>query len=272
MKDLFTIGQMASLFGMNIRTLRFYDETGILVPERTDPRTGYRYYSTKQFERLNTIKYLRALNMPLEKIRCFFENKDVDTMSRLLREQQQETRQKINELIRIDKKIESRLKMLEDSTHSVLDVIMETHIPERRAAFLRKEIPVGDDLEYPIRELEQMHHLEALMFLGKVGVSIREEDLRRQEFCRFSGIFVFVEEEDNFKGQVFKLKESDYVVVRFSGTHTGADPYYGRMLDYLHKNNYELNGNSVEVTLVDSGITVEEEKFVTELQIPFKTV
>ena len=51
MKELFTIGEMAKLFGVNIRTLRYYDEIGILCPETTDPDSGYRYYSTRQFER-----------------------------------------------------------------------------------------------------------------------------------------------------------------------------------------------------------------------------
>ena len=32
MKELFTIGEMAKLFGVNIRTLRYYDEIGILCP------------------------------------------------------------------------------------------------------------------------------------------------------------------------------------------------------------------------------------------------
>ena len=270
MKELFTIGEMAGLFGMNVRTLRYYDETGILTPEHTDNKTGYRYYSTKQFERLNTIKYLRALDMPLEKIRSFFENKDIGTMERLLREQQEETRKKIDKLKRIDRKIESRLQMLQASARSARDQISEIHIPERKVAYLRKEIPVVDDLEYPIRELERMHHMESLMFLGKVGVSIREEDLKRKEFSRFSGIFVFVEEEDNFKGEVFKLKESDYAVIRFTGTHTGADQYYKKLLDYLEEKGYRLNGASVEVTLTDSGITADEDQFLTELQIPYR--
>ena len=66
MKNLFPIGEMADLFGINIRTLRYYDEIGILHPETADPDTGYRYYSTRQFERLNTIKYLRALGVSLK--------------------------------------------------------------------------------------------------------------------------------------------------------------------------------------------------------------
>lgn len=73
MKELFTIGEMAKLFGVNIRTLRYYDEIGILCPETTDPDSGYRYYSTRQFERMNSIKYLRALDMPLKSIALFLK-------------------------------------------------------------------------------------------------------------------------------------------------------------------------------------------------------
>ena len=86
MKQLFTVGEMQNLFHINAKTLQYYDEIGLLKPESTDPVTGYRYYSTRQFERLNTIKYLRALDMPLEKIRRFFENKDTATIRRIMEE------------------------------------------------------------------------------------------------------------------------------------------------------------------------------------------
>ena len=98
MKDLFTIGEMHKLFAVPVRTLRFYDEIGLLRPERVDPRTGYRYYSAGQFERLNTIKYLRALGVSLERIRGFFENRDTDVVELLLQEQLADTRRRLDEL------------------------------------------------------------------------------------------------------------------------------------------------------------------------------
>ena len=94
MKNLFPIGEMADLFGINIRTLRYYDQIGILHPETADPDTGYRYYSTRQFERLNTIKYLRALGVSLKKIALFFENRDVDIISDPLLKREAKPRQK----------------------------------------------------------------------------------------------------------------------------------------------------------------------------------
>ena len=63
--ELFQIGEVSRLFHISVSILRHYDRIGLLKPEYTDPDTGYRYYSTRQFECLNTIRYLRALAMPL---------------------------------------------------------------------------------------------------------------------------------------------------------------------------------------------------------------
>ena len=139
MKNLFTIGEMAELFGINIRTLRYYDEIGILHPETADPETGYRYYSTRQFERLNTIKYLRALGVSLKKIALFFENRDVDIMLGLLKEQKDETQAKISELMQIEQKLEYRLKALEDAIHTQCGEIRTLHFDQRQIAYLRKD-------------------------------------------------------------------------------------------------------------------------------------
>ena len=97
-RNLFTIGEMGGLFRINIRTLRYYDEIGLLKPEVVDERTGYRYYSARQFERMNTIKYLRTLNMPLDKIKAFFENRDTSVMEQILEEQLEETREQLSRL------------------------------------------------------------------------------------------------------------------------------------------------------------------------------
>ena len=81
--ELFQIGEVSRLFHISVSILRHYDRIGLLKPEYTDPDTGYRYYSTRQFECLNTIRYLRALDMPLEQISTFLQNRDPDTIHNL---------------------------------------------------------------------------------------------------------------------------------------------------------------------------------------------
>ena len=269
-KELFTIGEIGKLFHMNIRTLRYYDAAGLLKPEKTDPDTGYRYYSTKQFERLNTIKYLRALDMPIERIIRFFENKGTDTLMELFKEQQEEIRLHRERLDRIARKLERRISQLNDALDSRLDEIRAVHLPRRQIAFLRREIPLEEDLEYPLRELERRNDLNAVMFLGKVGVSVSREQLLRRQFDGFSEIFVVLEQEDGYEGAEEFLEENDYLLIRYSGTHKDAGTYYEKLLAYMKEHRLDCCGDSVEITLIDSGFTNDTEKYITELQIPVK--
>lgn len=270
MKDLFTIGEIAALFSINIRTLRYYDEYGILKPEKTDPQTGYRYYSTRQFERLNTIKYLRALDMPLEKIKLFFENRDTRILRALLQEQKEETLAQLEVLKKIEKKLEHRLSQLDDAEFGETDLILPVKYPDRRVAFLKKEIRPDEDLEYPIRELDRKNGLESMIFLGKVGLSINRAHLLLEQFETYDGIFVFVEQEDPFEGEEKILPGGAYVTMRFSGTHQNAAGYYRKLFSYMKENGLVCVGDSVEVTLIDAGFTDDESKYVTELQIPVR--
>lgn len=64
-KNLFSIGDVAKLFHLSVSSLRHYEVLGLITPEYTDPESGYRYYGARQFEVLNSIRYLRALDMPL---------------------------------------------------------------------------------------------------------------------------------------------------------------------------------------------------------------
>ncbi|MBX4262216.1 MerR family transcriptional regulator (plasmid) [Clostridium estertheticum] len=270
MKELFTIGEMAKLFDINIRSLRYYDEINLLKPEYTDKVTEYRYYSTKQFEILNTIKYLRALDMPIAKILNFFKYRDIDKLVHMLQEQQEGIVAKRRKLELIERKLQNRLTQIADAADTTYERIEEKYLSERKIALLRKEISAEDDLEYPIRELELSNHLETVMFLGKVGVSVSKENLGQKKFGGFSSIFVLLENEDGGKGKDVILPASDYLTIRFQGTHKEADQYYLNLLKYMQSKNYALTGDSIEITLIDYGMTNDTSKFVTELQIPYK--
>ena len=62
-QELFRIGEVAKMCHMSVGTLRYYEQMGLLQPEYTDPATGYRYYSVRQFEQLPLTlecKYVRT--------------------------------------------------------------------------------------------------------------------------------------------------------------------------------------------------------------------
>ena len=68
MTNLFRIGDFSRLGKTTIKTLRYYDECGILKPDKVDIFNNYRYYSTSQLFDLYKIQSLRAAGLSLREI------------------------------------------------------------------------------------------------------------------------------------------------------------------------------------------------------------
>ncbi|GAB3062723.1 MerR family transcriptional regulator [Intrasporangium mesophilum] len=62
-----TVGQVADLFGVTVRTLHHYDEIGLLTPSERS-RAGYRIYTDEDLTRLQQIVVYRRLELPLDEI------------------------------------------------------------------------------------------------------------------------------------------------------------------------------------------------------------
>ncbi len=66
--DLLKIGEFARLADTNLRTLRYYEELGLLAPS-TRSQGGFRYYRRTDINRVNLIRDLQELGLQLERIR-----------------------------------------------------------------------------------------------------------------------------------------------------------------------------------------------------------
>lgn len=271
-KNLFRISEVAKMFHLSASTLRHYENIGLLSPAYVAPESGYRYYSTEQFEILNTVRYLRALDMPLCEIEHFLKNRDIDGMEEMLCQQRAAVIQKQQELKRIEQKIERRLNWLRDAQRAELDQVTQMRLPETRIVWMENPLKLQGflDLEVPIRQMDQSD-VEAVVFLGKVGVGISEEHLRARQTSIYDGAFLILDQEDVYSGKTSILPETLCVRIRFRGSHPEASRQYEILLNYIEKENFQIAGFSREVTLIDNGITSDTGKFVTEICIPVRS-
>lgn len=76
----YSIQKLSSLAGVTTRTLRWYDETGLLKPSRVAPN-GYRYYGPAEVDRLQDILYFRALGVELARIKACLDDPSFDRLS-----------------------------------------------------------------------------------------------------------------------------------------------------------------------------------------------
>ncbi|WP_155368670.1 MerR family transcriptional regulator [Catellatospora vulcania] len=81
----YTVGKVAELAGVTVRTLHHYDEIGLLSPgERS--ATGYRRYVEADLERLQQILYYRELEFSLEEIAAILDDPQSDATAHLRRQ------------------------------------------------------------------------------------------------------------------------------------------------------------------------------------------
>lgn len=272
--ELFQIGDVAKMFHLSVGSLRHYEKIGLVTPEYIDRETGYRYYSTRQFECLNTIRYLRVLDMPLPQIASFLKNRDIAKMQEMLLQQKEEVVHRQNELRNIEKKIDNRLRQLQTAILSEKETIQIKKVGPRRLAWLRNNLSIHTyqepDFETSIRKLEQGQR-DAVVFLGKVGVGISVELLATGKYDRYDMVFLVLDSEDQYEGLTEELPEEECVTVCFCGSHKDAPSYYHRLIDFIAGHDLQIVGFSKEITMIDFGITTDVSQFVTEIQIPIST-
>ncbi|MET0994637.1 MAG: MerR family transcriptional regulator [Mycobacterium sp.] len=80
-----TVGAVASLTGVSVRTLHHYDHIGLVVPSvRT--AAGYRGYTDADIERLHLVLVYRSVGLPLDEIRTVLDDPAADVLAHLKRQ------------------------------------------------------------------------------------------------------------------------------------------------------------------------------------------
>lgn len=76
--ELLKIGDFARIADTNLRTLRYYEELGLITPASRSTG-GFRYYRRTDVNRVNMIRDLQVLGLPLERIRALLVARGADT-------------------------------------------------------------------------------------------------------------------------------------------------------------------------------------------------
>lgn len=113
----YTINKLAKIAGVSTRTLRYYDQIGLLKPSRIDS-SNYRIYGSKDVEKLQQIMFYRELGFELSQIKKMLNAPSFDSQKALYEHLAvlQKKRMRINQLIKnISKTIDNK-KGLVDMT------------------------------------------------------------------------------------------------------------------------------------------------------------
>ena len=134
---MYKIGELSKLCNMSVKALRYYDSEGLLVPDRIDKFTGYRYYSASKLADCYRIIALKELGFSLDEIRRQLTIGDNEKIIGILNG-------KLDELNLLVENTQNRLRKIESIKNGLMEgetkmfniIIRETD--EIRVAFVRK--------------------------------------------------------------------------------------------------------------------------------------
>lgn len=145
---MFKIGDFSKLGQVSIRTLRHYDELGLLKPAKIDRFTDYRFYTIDQLPRLNRILALKDLGLSLEQIRAVLsEDISAEQLHGMLMLKQAEIEQEVEEQQRRLRRVRARLQQITQEGHESPYEVVLKQSPAQTVLALHRCVPGLEDMK-----------------------------------------------------------------------------------------------------------------------------
>jgi DNA-binding transcriptional MerR regulator len=147
---VYGIGVVARMANVSVRTLRHYDDIGLLEPAEVDPATGYRRYAPEQLHRLHRILVLRDLGVPLGEIGALLaDGVTVEQLRGILRLRQAEVRARLaaqtEQLARVEARLAQLDETMEGRTVTTFEIIVK-RLDALRVVGLTEDLTGPDEI------------------------------------------------------------------------------------------------------------------------------
>lgn len=139
---MYKIGELSKLCKLPVKTLRYYDSVGLLVPDEIDRFTGYRYYSASRLSDCNRIVALKELGFSLDEIRRHLFADSTESVVLLLDAKAAELKSLISTTESQIKRLEAVKQIIAEGKKIMFDVIIRSadtvHVAYVRSIFSTK--------------------------------------------------------------------------------------------------------------------------------------
>ena len=271
-KTKLKIGEFSRLMQVTVKTLRHYEQKELLIPDEVDEWTGYRYYSTVQMLKLNSIRKLQQLGFTLEEIRELYDNESHAPSMEQLSKKIDDTEKLLKQLIarrnQLLEWMDSRRKlniMEKFSIESLPAVIVATHrevIPNYAALGLLCVNTIGPEMQ----RLGCKCPTPGYCFTIEHNQEYSPSDIDI-EYCEQV-------EEMSTDSAIIQFKQLDAVPKALCMKHVGPyERFYESFTEafaYMEQHGYRLAGHP-RTCYIDGAWNQEDpEKWLSVIQIPIE--
>ena len=268
---MYSIGMFSQICRVTPKTLRHYDEIGLLRPARIDRFTGYRYYTTGQLPRMNQIQSLRQMGFSLTEIIALLDGgAGPETIRALLELKRGELAARIREDGQRLRLVENILRkgplMMENYNVTIKE------LPEVIVAYLRTVIQSYDDLFHLMPEVlgPEMERLGCKCAEPEYCFNVYHYEEYRDHDIDVSLCQAVTERKEDSDVAKFQTvaRVPQAACLLHKGPYRALRNAYTFAAQWIEQNGYRLAGPPRESYIDGIWNKESEEDWLTELQFP----
>jgi predicted transcriptional regulator YdeE/DNA-binding transcriptional MerR regulator len=272
---MFRIGDFSKLSRVPVKTLRYYDEIGLLKPTGIDRFTRYRYYALEQLPQLYRILGLKELGFSLDQIGQLLEGQlEKGQLHRMLEKKRTEIKSQMEQQSEQLKRLEARLAQIEQEGRMPDYEIVVKKVDPQWVASVRGLITNYEQSE-PIfdRLFDEVYgyvHKQGVRNPG-CGLAIYHEDQAQGENIPVEAAAQLAAPiKGSSRVRVYQLPSYDSVAcVVHHGPFATLNEAYQSLAAWTQSNLFRVIGPTREIYLrYQRG--VDQSQFITEIQFPVK--
>jgi effector-binding domain-containing protein len=266
------IGDFSKLSRVSVKTLRYYDEMGLLKPVEVDRFTGYRYYEFDQLPRLYSILALKDLGFSLEEIGRLLESDlSAEQMRGMLKLRRAEIRQRVREEAERLERVELWLRHIEqEDSMSRYDVVIKK-IEPMKVASVRGVVPTPPDQRSLWDELMNSLYQKNARMIGTPMAIYHDPDIKERDW----DIEVVMPIEDEIPGdgrvKIYDLPGHEKMAcVVHTGPFATILEAYDALAKWIDQNGYQIvgPGRELNLRLPETPGDQNDPNTVNEIQFP----
>jgi DNA-binding transcriptional MerR regulator/effector-binding domain-containing protein len=272
---LLSIGDFSKICEVSTKTLRYYDEIGLITPDEINPENGYRYYSIRQLKKMLFINRLKSYHFSLEEIKALLDWEE-DQSDEKLR----------SALDRKKREIQDKLKAFEQTLQQISNDLLN----------VEKGLPIMsylDDIAVQLVETRPMNLLYMRQMMsrddyafgyGKYFSRLYEKIATEKLTLLGTPITIYHSAEYNPAGNDIEFAIPVKETVNgtrnlpgglcaksvLKGAYSELTSVYAKMREWIENEGYVMVKSPYEIYVTDPYQGSSPEDYVTEIYFPVK--
>lgn len=262
---MLSIGEFSKVSQLTIKTIRYYHELGILIPERIDRESNYRYYGDTAIYTAQKIRLLKDIGFSLTEIKSIIEQcKDDDDLIGFVERKLNVIDNKIKEYNNQKKELSFFLNSVNIKDKNTENVILEEKIPAKLICGIRfqgKYHEIGNYFKVLFKKAGRYIH-------GKPFALYYDQEYKEDnadiEAC------IEVKKKVTIDGINCRLLNGgDGITTIHKGSYETIGSSYKRIFDYCYNQKYKIAIPGREYHIKGPGIIFKRnpEKFISKIEL-----